>query len=118
MALIDDFKTRFPDPEFTTADVDRLIPILGPVYPHYYGGEYAGAGVEIVLNLLAHLMVDELRSGAGSATSTQSKSVGNVSISYKSSTQKGGADYDFFRTSKYGQRYWILIRSKRGAKFV
>ena len=54
MALIDDFKARFP--EIDTAIVDAKLPIYEPVIHCYYGGPYIGCGIEITLNLIAHLI--------------------------------------------------------------
>lgn len=115
MALLADFKARFP--AIPTADADTYVPILENVWPEYYGKQYEG-NEEIVLNLVAHLLVAEKDSGSSQSKSVESKSVGNVSVSYSASTQTGGPDYDFFRTTKYGQRYLILIKSSRGAYFV
>lgn len=111
MALIDDFKARFP--EFDTATVDQYIPILEGVYPCYYGGAYEGCGVEIVLNLLGHLLTVETQTGAGSPKSTQSKSVGNVSINYSEGYAANSERTAWFKTTKYGARY-LLLTGNRG----
>ncbi len=116
MAVIDDFKARFP--EFAEADVDQYLPILEPVWSCYYGGEYTDCGKEVVLNLLAHLLTAELQAGSGNPKSTQSKSVGNVSISYSegyaSTTQRDA----WLKTTKYGSRYLLLTSNNIGAFFV
>jgi len=63
MAVSDDFKSRFP--EFDAVTVDQYIPILEPVWPSYWGGDYAApSGQEIVLNLLAHLITAEISAGS------------------------------------------------------
>ena len=118
MSLLDDFKARFPAPEFSVADADRLIPILEPSIPCYYGGEYAGCGVEIILNAVAHLMTGELAASKKTAQQEQSKSVGNVSTAYAPATASGGQRYDFWRTTKYGQRYLTLTQHNHGGVFV
>lgn len=117
MALIDDFKARFP--EFDTATVDQYIPILEDVYPCYYGGAYEGCGVEIVLNLLGHLLSVETQQGAGSPKFTQSKSVGNVSISYSEGYVPTSQRDAWLRTTKYGTRYLMLTGNRAlGGYFV
>ena len=81
MAVSDDFKSRFP--EFDAVTVDQYIPILEPVWPSYWGGDYAApSGQEIVLNLLAHLITAEISAGSENVKTAQSKSVGSVSVSY------------------------------------
>ena len=116
MALIDDFKARFT--EFTEAQADTYIPILESVWPCYYGGEYEGCGVEIVLNLVAHLLVAEVSGGSGTVKSTQSQSVGSVSVSYANSMASDSLRTDWLRSTKYGQRYLMLTRSRQGGVFV
>ena len=74
MAVVDDFKTRFP--EFDAVTVDQYIPILEPVWPCYWSGDYAApCGQEIVLNLLAHLITAEISAGSENVKTAQSKSV-------------------------------------------
>lgn len=117
MALIDDFKTRFP--VFTPATVDATFPLIEVTWPCYFGGSYESAcNKEIILNLLAHLFVDETNAGTSSIKSVDSKSVGSVSVSYSASTATGGEGYDFFKSTKYGQRFWMMTRSNVGAYFV
>ena len=122
MALIDDFKARFP--EFTDAVVDVWIPILEPVYPAYYGLAYVAATQEATLNLLAHLISLEpgtgLKSAKGSASSqiVASKSVGSVSVSHAAATQSGGAMYDYYNATKYGQRFLMLTARRYGGMAV
>jgi hypothetical protein len=116
MTLIDDFKTRFP--EFSSVDADRYIPILEDVYPCYYGGVYEGCGVEIALNLLGHLLTVEMQAGAGNPKETQSKSVGNVSISYSEGYATTSQRDSWFRTTKYGARYLLLTSRNQGGYFV
>ena len=116
MALIDDFKLRFP--EFTDTVVDLYIPILEPVYPAYYALEYAAATQEATLNLLAHLITMETSAGSSSTQAVASKSVGSVSISYAASTYSGGELYDFYRGTKYGQRFLMLTASRYGGAAV
>lgn len=117
MALLDDFKARFP--EFDGSDADTYIPILEPVWPCYYGGAYTDTcGKEIVLNLLAHMLVSETSPGSGNVKSTQSKSVGNVSISYSAGYAPTSERNDWLSRTKYGMRYLMLTRSRQGGVFV
>ena len=118
MALIDDFKARFP--EFADAVVDLYIPILEPVYPAYYALAYVAATKEATLNLLAHLITLETSAGASSSSSqaVASKSVGSVSVSYQASTYSGGELYESYRGTKYGQRFLTLTASRYGGAAV
>lgn len=115
MSLISDFKARFP--EFSEAVVDQYIPILEPVWSCYFAGSYTNCNREVVLNLLAHLMVIETNQGTGGLKSTNSRSVGSVSESYSSSTTTG-KNADFFKTTKYGQRFMMLTKFRSGGVFV
>lgn len=116
MALIDDFKARFP--EFADATVDIYLPILADVWPAYYGREYDNTTKEIVLNLIAHLLVMETSSKPTARQTVASKSVGSVSTSYIAPTQSGGATFDLFNGTKYGQRFLMLIGSRYGGVSV
>lgn len=122
MALIDDFKARFP--EFDTALVDIWLPILEPVYPAYYALEYVAATQEATLNLLAHLISLEPGTGLASASGSSasqvvaSKSVGSVSVSYAATTQAGGAMHDYYTATKYGQRFLMLTARRYGGMAV
>lgn len=114
MAIIDDFKARFP--EFDTATVDQYLPILSEVYPAYFNGDYEN-NKEIILNLIAHLLVNETNTGSSTVKDANSKSVGDVSVGYSDSKTENMRDAWFFAT-KYGARYLMLIRSRSGAFFV
>lgn len=117
MALLDDFKARFP--EFDAATADQYIPILEPIWPCYYGGTYTDpCGQEIVLNLLAHMLTIETSPGSGNVKSTQSKSVGNVSISYSQGYAPTSERNDWLSRTKYGMRYTMLTRHRQGGVFV
>jgi hypothetical protein len=117
VALIDDFRSRFP--EFSDENIDLYIPILETSYGCYYGGSYEGCDVEVILNLLAHLLVQELNLSSESTKEIASQAVGNVSVSYgsNSSASSGLAD-DGYRSTKYGMRFLMLTRSRHGAFFV
>ena len=112
MALIDDFKARFP--EFTDAVVDQYIPILEPVWPCYYNKTYENCNQEAILNLVAHLLVMEVRNGAASIQNVASKSVGSVSTSFQASTASQGQMTDLYNSTKYGQRFLLLIGRNYG----
>lgn len=126
MALIDDFKARFPT--FNTTTVDSIFPLLEPEYPCYFDRTYGDNDCDdaAILMLLAHLFVVETSAtytgtggNAAAIRSEQSKSVGSVSVSYDAITQSGGGLYDFFRTTSYGQRFLRMIAKYRGgAVFV
>jgi hypothetical protein len=115
MSVIDDFKARFP--EFDADTVDSSLPALEDVWPCYWGGNYEDCGKEIVLNLLAHLLVVHTKPGSGNPKSEQSKSVGNVSVSYGEYTPNNNR-MAWFKTTKYGSQYLMLTRKRQGAFFV
>lgn len=116
MALIDDFKTRFP--EFDTAVVDQYFPIIEPTYNCYFGGDVENAcDKEAILNLLAHLIVLEDRDKQSSLRTTNSRTVGSVSVSYDASAN-GRSTSGFFDTTKYGQRFLVLTQNVIGGYFV
>lgn len=116
MSLIADFKARFP--EFDESAVDTYLPTLEPVWPCYYGFKYEGCHVEAILNLLAHLLVGELSAGSGNVKSTSSKTVGNVSVRYADGLETTSESQDFFSTTKYGKRFWLLTQSRYGGVAV
>jgi hypothetical protein len=119
MALIDDFAERFP--EFSEADVENYFPRIEPYYGCYYGGSYEGCDVEIILNVLAHLMVGEIAAASGKASpayKVASKSVGNVSVSYAHSADSQSESDAWLSTTIYGQRFLVLTRSRYGGVFV
>lgn len=117
MAILDDFKARFPEFEATT--VDTYMPILEPIWPCYYGGQYDDAcDKEIVLNLLAHLMTSEISAGAEALKTTTSKSVGSVSVSYSEGYAATSERNAWLKTTKYGARYMMLTSRRQGAVFV
>jgi hypothetical protein len=116
VALIDDFKARFP--EFATATVDTYLPILEPVWPCYYGKEYTACNQEAVLNLVAHLLTLETTAGSASAQTIASKSVGSVSVSYAAGVTATTELQAFFKSSKYGQRFLLLTSRNYGGVAV
>lgn len=119
MALIDDFKARFP--EFVAATVDQYVPILEPVYPAYYGREYDPTNAtekETILNLIAHLLVMETTGDSAPLQSVNSQSVGSVAASYNQPGQPGGVAVDTFAATKYGQRFLALTHHRYGGVSV
>ena len=116
MTIIEDFKARFP--EFDEAKVDESLPALEDVWPCYWGGNYDDCGKEIVLNLLAHLLVVQTSPGSGNPKYTQSKSVGNLSVSYGAEFAPTSNRMSWFKTTKYGMQFWMLTRQRQGGFFV
>jgi len=115
MAMIDDFKARFP--EFSNEVVDQYFPPLEGVWSCYYGGTYTACNREIILNLIAHLMVIEQSPGSGSVRNQSSRSVGSVSVGFEASASVSNMT-DFFGSTKYGQRFLFLTSTRRRAYFV
>lgn len=115
MALIDDFRSRFP--EFTVSQVDTYLPSLEDIWGCYYGGDYElDCDKEIILNLLAHLLVGEINTSSVPTQVESSRSVGSVSQSFFNGNIDGGNA--FFMTTKYGRRYWMLTMKNIGGRFV
>lgn len=116
MTIIDDFKARFP--EFLDAEVDANLPKLIIVWPCYYGGTYTETcDQEIILNLLAHLLVTEINPTKQPFQTAASQSVGDVSVSYVD-TGTPGDPRDFFKFTKYGQRFKQLTSFRSGGIFA
>jgi len=112
LALIDDFKARFP--EFTTATVDAKFPLFESVWPCYYGGVLTDdCDKAAILLLLAHLFVLETQAGSTSRRLENSRSVGSVSVGYANTEATG--ESGFFWTTKYGQQF-MLLTQPYGAK--
>ena len=123
--LIDDFKVIFP--QFDATLVDTLWPNLELQWPCYYNFPYVvgSYNAQAILNLVAHLFLIESRiSGDGQSKppspiqAVQSKSVGNVSVSYVATAPSLSPTDTFFASTIYGQRYLQLIKSRMGAVFV
>lgn len=117
MARIDDFKARFPN--FDTAVVDSLFPIIEPLSAVYYGGDYDSNALdkEAFLQLYAHLITIENRSDDKSVRNVASKGVGSVNVSYEASQTETGR-MGWFNTTKYGQQFLYLTSNNHGAIFV
>lgn len=117
MAIIDDFKARFPN--FDTAQVDAILPALIATYHCYYGGDYDANDCEqeIILQLLAHLFVLDTSTSNSPVRLQSSKSVGPTSVGYEASNPAGQTK-SFFGTTRYGQTYLMLINPNQGGFFV
>lgn len=116
MALIDDFKARFP--QLDPVCVGSMWPSLGVSWPCYYCFEYGVSACtdEAILNLIAHLFILEQGSqeSSGSNKDISAQSVGSVSVTYAG----GGSasqNTQFFNTTIYGQKFLMLIKNRRGA---
>jgi hypothetical protein len=120
MALIDDFKLRFP--EIDPALADTLVPVYEGVYPRYYGGLYTDESEqEAILLLIAHLVVtDPSYTGSGSAAPSKdiaSKSAGSISVSYSAGAT--GSDFKaWLNSTRYGQLFVIVTSSNMGPQFL
>jgi hypothetical protein len=112
MALIDDFKAKFP--EFDSATVDSFFPSLEDEYICYFNCEYgmSQCGDVAILYLLAHLFALSSNASGGSAPSKDvaSKSVGSVSVSYVQARENGSFSI-FWGSTRYGQRF-LMLRNK------
>lgn len=115
MAILDDFKTRFP--EFDSNQVDSYWPALESAWPVYYKFPYDSSTKEVVLNLIAHLFVGETNGESGQVRAVQSQTVGPVSLTFAATAELSGTEA-FWGATKYGQRFWMLASRRRGAVFV
>ena len=113
--VIDDFKERFPN--FDEQLVDTYLPPLIQTYCSYYSKPYTGCTKEATLQLLAHLFVIDTSPSSATSQVQSSKSVKNVSVSYEGTYGKDGKDA-FYNSTKYGQRFLILISNCYGGFFV
>lgn len=114
MPLLDDFKARFP--QIDTATADTYVPLIEPEYRAYYNREYNDANKEAILHLIAHFVVLESSDG-GDGESVQpkaSQAAGGVSESWRAPSHSGGLFHDMFSTTRYGQRFLMLIAHKGG----
>lgn len=117
MALIDDFKTRFP--EFDTADVDTAWPGLEASWPCLYNATYGDSSCtdEAILNLIAHLFVVTSSAGSGAAMVASSQSVGSVSVTNVVDANASDRK-SYFMSTKYGQLFFMMTQFRHGACFV
>ena len=117
MALIDDFKARFPG--FDVSEVDTYFPLIEGTYCCYYDGDLDDVcDKEIILNLLAHLFVIEKTDSDFTVQNVTSEKVGDVSTTYQNKSINNNDD-SFFGSTKYGQKYLQLTsKIKAGAFFV
>ena len=118
MALIDDFKTRFP--EFDSAAVDTAWPALESLWPCLYGGQYGQGEActdQAILLLIAHLFYIEDSGEQGPTLTAVSQSVGSVSVT--NALSAATSDYrSFYGATKYGQQFLIITSKRQGAVFV
>lgn len=124
MALVDDFKARFPElvTQYGQAVVDQRVGIFAGIYTCYFCGNYDDpCDREAILNLIAHLLVVDqagsTASAAGVGGAVSSKSVGSVSVGY-GATSDQGMNRDTFGGTKYGAMFLQLTAHRRGAVFV
>lgn len=120
MAILDDFKARFP--EIDPSKADTLIPIYENIYQCYYGGQYSvPCDQEAILLLLAHLVVTDPSYSNGSSTapsrSMASKTVGSVSVSYDA-IESGSNQTVWFNSTRYGQMFLMVTANNIGPKFA
>jgi len=120
MALLDDFKARFP--EIDSALADSLVPIYESVYHCYYNGNYdVVCEKEAILLIIAHLVTtDPSYAGSGSSApsrSVSSKAVGSVSVSYDAGAS--GSDLTvWLNSTRYGQLFLVIASSNYGPQFA
>lgn len=118
MALIDDFKARFP--EFSATSVDMYLPAISSLWQCYYPrGDYSHpCDREAILNLLAHMFVGEINADSSSARTISSQSVGSVSVGYEANSSSSSRLAESYLSTKYGQRFLMLINGRHGGVAV
>lgn len=114
MSIATDFAARFP--EIPEATQSTYLPGVLLAWPSYYGLAYAADTQEAVLQLCAHLLTVDSQAVAAPLQQEASKSVGSVSVSY--AVGSGPGVPAFFASTKYGQRFWLLARTRAGGSFV
>ena len=117
MAMIDDFKTKFP--MIPTEKVNEYFPMFETTYKCYYGAEYGSNACddEAILYLIAHLITISIQSslnGASPTFSVASESVDGVSTSYFMGNGNTSLNDSFFLSTIYGQIYLQLISKNYG----
>ncbi|MFX4154239.1 DUF4054 domain-containing protein [Aliarcobacter butzleri] len=117
MAMIDDFKAKFP--MISTATVDTYFPLFEDNYKCYYGADYGvnTCDNEAILYLLAHLITVTNQSaltGSGPVLAIASESVDGVSTSYFMGNGNTNLNDSFFLSTIYGQIYLQLISKNYG----
>lgn len=119
MALIDDFKDRFPN--FSGSDIDNVFSFLEAEYKCYYNYEYgfSSCSDQAILNLLAHLFILNQSQSESSdpIKEMQSVSDGTASITYQQ-RQLGSDVQDYFNTTIYGQKFLQMTRLSGVGFFV
>lgn len=116
MALIDDFKARFP--EFNSTLVDENFSNVEEDYPLFYDKFYGESEKtdKVILMLLAHLFAVETDPSQGQYNQFSSNSVRSVSGSF--SLPAITTEWrSFFNSKKYGQRFLLMIRKRQGVLF-
>lgn len=116
MALIDDFKAKFP--EFDESAVDAQWSSLDEEWSCYFNWKYGDESCkdQAILYLIAHIFAANNKEGT--SKSTASKAVGSVSVSYNASGFTQSFDI-WLNTTKYGQRFLMLTqRLAQGGFFV
>lgn len=114
MALIDDFKARFP--EFDETEVDNRLPFLEAEYSCFYNFPYEDCHKTAILYLLAHMMVGDISTSQSASQLQASRSVGNVSVSFQSLASASDRSA-WLTATKYGQRF-LLLSNRRGVKAI
>lgn len=119
MAILDDFKLRFPEFEAKGVDVDGLLPPIIEIVSCLNGWDYTTkCGKEVILNLLAHLLVIASSPDYTPIGTVSGVSVGDVSITNSVTTALASRSGEFFNTTKYGRMYLQLISCNIGGVFV
>jgi len=119
MALIDDFKDRFPT--FDTTLIDDNWQWLDETWHCFYGGVYGPSTCENqrILLLLAHLFtVMFINPKTGPSTLTSSRTVGSVSTTSVVITEGLTNQQAFLMSTSYGQQFLMMIQFRHGAFFV
>lgn len=117
MAMIDDFKTKFP--MIPTEKVNEYFPMFETTYKCYYGAEYGSNACDdaAILYLIAHLITTTQQSSLTGATpnfAVASESVDGVSTSYFMGNGNTSLNDSFFLSTIYGQIYLQLISKNYG----
>ena len=117
MALIDDFKAKFPN-DFTEQQVDDNWANLDPEYLCFYRANLnIACEKSAALYVIAHLLYLSLQTSKASFRLATSTTVHDVSVSYATPANIDDL-HTFYNTTRYGQLFLMITSSKIGPMFA
>ena len=105
-----DVKLRYP--EFTSTSDDVVGMVIGDAFPFFDEERWGSFYLQGYCAFVAHQLTVNARAAAGAAAASgpvQTKTVGDVSVTYQGGETLRATD-SYFATTSYGQRYLQLRR--------